>query len=553
MKKTMLGLLLLALCVAPAFAQNPPTNLSGTIDQNTGGVTLTWSAPVATDAVLQQNVFEPEVDTADDQKRTPRFRIDPRLWNQAMQQWNNTDDLEEFVEYRVYREGEFIGAATDETYFDLLPDYGSYDYEVTAYYTDGESTPAGPVTMIWFDPADWALLEDFDDGFPTDWAVETTVASGTWTVDDGTIPNSRGLFSTPYMLVDSDYPGSSVHLMERLLTPDVDITDAAGVVLSYEYYFQEYETEMMETAWSLDSGANWTVIFTVDGDTGGNLTASFDVTDDVFGADAVMFSWYYDDLGSWGWYAGVDNVGVLADTDPEGIIFNLIPQTSVVPAGGGDVVYDVYFTGQIAQPFPNGSYWTEILFPNGQLFGPVSRINFTIPAMFNFEVLDMTQYFPDLAPGGGYWFTAYVGSYTNPSFQMTDQFYVLKEGPTSDAEFDFNPEDWTATGADRFAELAADANGELVSLPTEFAIGSAYPNPFNPSTTVAVALPEASDLKVQVYNVTGQLVTELANGRYTAGEHKLTFDAHNLASGLYFVRATVPGKLNATQKVMLVR
>ena len=80
-----------------------------------------------------------------------------------------------------------------------------------------------------------------------------------------------------------------------------------------------------------------------------------------------------------------------------------------------------------------------------------------------------------------------------------------------------------------------------------------YPNPFNPTTMVSVSLPQAADLTVTVYNITGQQVVELANSQFSAGNHMLTFDASNLASGLYFIQAHVPGHLNTTQKVMLVR
>jgi len=80
-----------------------------------------------------------------------------------------------------------------------------------------------------------------------------------------------------------------------------------------------------------------------------------------------------------------------------------------------------------------------------------------------------------------------------------------------------------------------------------------YPNPFNLSTTVAVTLPEAANLKVEVVNIAGQQVAELADGRYAAGKVTMTFDASNLSSGVYFIHATVPGHMNEVQKVMLVR
>jgi len=96
-------------------------------------------------------------------------------------------------------------------------------------------------------------------------------------------------------------------------------------------------------------------------------------------------------------------------------------------------------------------------------------------------------------------------------------------------------------------------NSGFQTLPLAYEIVDIYPNPFNPSTSITLTLPQASDLTVTVYNVIGQQVAELANSHFSAGNHSLTFDASELASGLYFVRASVTGKLDQVQKVMMVR
>ncbi len=101
-------------------------------------------------------------------------------------------------------------------------------------------------------------------------------------------------------------------------------------------------------------------------------------------------------------------------------------------------------------------------------------------------------------------------------------------------------------------QTLADEN-PFSGLPTEYSIAAIYPNPFNPTTTIMVGLPEAADLKVAVYNVLGRQVQTLANGAFQAGYQQFVFDAKNLSSGLYFVRAVSPGKMNQLRKVMLVR
>ena len=90
-------------------------------------------------------------------------------------------------------------------------------------------------------------------------------------------------------------------------------------------------------------------------------------------------------------------------------------------------------------------------------------------------------------------------------------------------------------------------------IPEEYAIAAAYPNPFNPRLTAVIGLPQASSLRVSVFNIVGQEVAVLADGRFNHGYHTFTFDARTLCSGIYFIQAISPGKLNEMRKVVLVR
>ncbi len=98
-----------------------------------------------------------------------------------------------------------------------------------------------------------------------------------------------------------------------------------------------------------------------------------------------------------------------------------------------------------------------------------------------------------------------------------------------------------------------DLESQEADLPDEFALANIYPNPFNPTLNVQVALPQAANLRVGVFNVMGQQVATLADGRMEAGLHTLTFDGSEMASGVYFVRASVPGSLNSVRKVILMK
>ena len=81
----------------------------------------------------------------------------------------------------------------------------------------------------------------------------------------------------------------------------------------------------------------------------------------------------------------------------------------------------------------------------------------------------------------------------------------------------------------------------------------AYPNPFNPTTTLELAIPEAGYVSVKVYNLVGQEVATLVDGVMDATpSHTFQWNAGSLSSGVYLVRAEGAGQM-ATQKLTLVK
>lgn len=77
---------------------------------------------------------------------------------------------------------------------------------------------------------------------------------------------------------------------------------------------------------------------------------------------------------------------------------------------------------------------------------------------------------------------------------------------------------------------------EVRVLPVEHIVVKAYPNPFNPSTTLKVALPEAGNVRVTVYDVIGRQVAVVYDGAASAGENTFPVNGGNWSSGVYFVR-----------------
>lgn len=93
---------------------------------------------------------------------------------------------------------------------------------------------------------------------------------------------------------------------------------------------------------------------------------------------------------------------------------------------------------------------------------------------------------------------------------------------------------------------------EADGLPVEFTLQQNYPNPFNPSSTIRFGVPEASEVRLEVYNMLGQRVATLVDSRMAAGWHTVTFDAAGLSTGTYIYQIRA-GNFLQTRKMLLIK
>ena len=99
-------------------------------------------------------------------------------------------------------------------------------------------------------------------------------------------------------------------------------------------------------------------------------------------------------------------------------------------------------------------------------------------------------------------------------------------------------------------EFSDEVEVELV--PSEFALYQNYPNPFNPSTVIYYAIPTASNVRIEVFNVTGEKVATLVDGFRNVGNYDVVLNANGLSSGMYLYRITA-GTFVQTKKMILLR
>jgi hypothetical protein len=117
----------------------------------------------------------------------------------------------------------------------------------------------------------------------------------------------------------------------------------------------------------------------------------------------------------------------------------------------------------------------------------------------------------------------------------------------------FNAPDWTGTTEAKFivtdpqgasdsamikitVELPSTVENNENTIPKDFFLSQNYPNPFNPRTTIHFGIPKSSEISIIIYNVKGELIESLFNGKKDAGNHFVIWDAKDNPSGIYLIR-----------------
>ena len=98
---------------------------------------------------------------------------------------------------------------------------------------------------------------------------------------------------------------------------------------------------------------------------------------------------------------------------------------------------------------------------------------------------------------------------------------------------------------------------QITAMPKEYNLSRNYPNPFNPSTSVEIAVPRLSYVKVAVYNILGEKVATLVDGVQSAGYHTLVWNGMTdnfiqASSGMYFLRMWSDA-YTATEKILMMK
>ncbi|TFB12803.1 T9SS type A sorting domain-containing protein [Candidatus Marinimicrobia bacterium MT.SAG.4] len=134
---------------------------------------------------------------------------------------------------------------------------------------------------------------------------------------------------------------------------------------------------------------------------------------------------------------------------------------------------------------------------------------------------------------------------------LLDEDFALSESPLLFSEtFVLNENNSSIRFS--FDELTSIGGGEVVYAPKIFLLSQNYPNPFNAITTIQYQLSAPSEVVLTIYNVRGQEVLRFVESEKPHGYHQITWNATNVASGVYFYRLQV-GDFVQTRKMLLLK
>jgi len=148
------------------------------------------------------------------------------------------------------------------------------------------------------------------------------------------------------------------------------------------------------------------------------------------------------------------------------------------------------------------------------------------------------------------------GSYMGLKYYFLSKDYVLLAIVTSqpnDTTYNFT----NASGVEYYTGFTGIGSGEVQKVrPETYSIFQNYPNPFNPSTTIRINIPEVTYGQLCVYNIRGDLIKVLFQGRMLGGEHKAVWDGtdqygNKVSAGIYIYKFTSPKFTNSMRMVLL--
>ena len=144
--------------------------------------------------------------------------------------------------------------------------------------------------------------------------------------------------------------------------------------------------------------------------------------------------------------------------------------------------------------------------------------------------------------------------YRNIELHSTTTETSFTDEITEDTEYAVSAVDIHENESDMSASILVSMPLNIIDnlIPTKYELMTAYPNPFNPITSITYALPEYTNVQIVIFDLSGKQIESLINEFQSPGYHSINWNADNHPSGMYFVNI-MAGEYVNTQKLMLVK
>ncbi|MBN8704269.1 MAG: T9SS type A sorting domain-containing protein [Bacteroidetes bacterium] len=129
-------------------------------------------------------------------------------------------------------------------------------------------------------------------------------------------------------------------------------------------------------------------------------------------------------------------------------------------------------------------------------------------------------------------------------------FYTIKARDTQLKESEFSDYDWLYYNPQ--IQKITNSNGDESDLITSFRITKAFPNPFNPTSTIEFTLPESGNVSYELVDIEGRIVVSSNQNSYPVGRNTLSVIGSQLSSGMYLIRLTFKNQIQ-THKLYLLK
>jgi hypothetical protein len=161
------------------------------------------------------------------------------------------------------------------------------------------------------------------------------------------------------------------------------------------------------------------------------------------------------------------------------------------------------------------------------------------------------------------WFSAALseenGAFSVPTgaYGYYDMIVTMPGYEDYETQFELNENTGLDISVDEIVlDATTSVDDDPRQLPVTIALANAYPNPFNPSTTIAVRMQKPGQAALVVYNATGQKVKTLFQGQLQAGQNDFTWNGTNdagaqVASGMYFYQLQAAGIVQTKSMILL--